>query len=310
MFALSQYALIAATILVVLGIAATIANLARTPATRDPLAPAAVTVGTARGVGQASGVGTATLARPTAVVAHDGPRLGEYATLVTRVALLVLTVGLAASAAATGHGPFSNQHEFAVSFAWGILAAYVFFEWRYHVRALAILVLPFAAAMLLYAVTVDAKPGPLVPALQNSLLLTAHVFTAVLAYGAAAVACAAGIAYLAAPHIHLKAMPTRAFIDEMGYRAVMVAFPLMTVMIVLGAIWADIAWGKYWSWDPKETAALVTWLIYGAYLHARVAAGWRGERAAYLLILGFVAVLFTFFGNYFFGGLHSYGGQA
>ena len=89
----------------------------------------------------------------------------------------------------------------------------------------------------------------------------------------------------------------------------MIAYPLLTVMIILGAIWADIAWGRYWSWDPKETAALVTWLIYGAYLHARVARGWRGDRSAYLLILGFVAILFTFFGNYFFGGLHSYGGS-
>ena len=72
--------------------------------------------------------------------------------------------------------------------------------------------------------------------------------------------------------------------------------------------WADVAWGSYWSWDPKETASLVTWLIYGAYLHARVVRGWRGDRAAWLLVVGFGAVLFTYFGNLFFGGLHSYGG--
>ena len=86
----------------------------------------------------------------------------------------------------------------------------------------------------------------------------------------------------------------------------MIAYPLLTVMIILGAIWADIAWGRYWSWDPKETAALVTWLIYGGYLHARVVRDWRGKRAAWLLVLGFAAVLFTYFGNLFFGGLHSY----
>ena len=80
-----------------------------------------------------------------------------------------------------------------------------------------------------------------------------------------------------------------------------------TVMNILGAIWANIAWGRYWSWDPKETAALMTWLIYGAYIHARVTKDWRGNRSAWLLILGFVAVIFTFFGNHWFGGLHSYG---
>ena len=87
----------------------------------------------------------------------------------------------------------------------------------------------------------------------------------------------------------------------------MVGFPMMALVIILGALWADIAWGTYWSWDPKETASLVTWLIYGGYLHARVMRGWRGERSAALLILGFGATLFTYYGNLFFGGLHSYG---
>jgi cytochrome c-type biogenesis protein CcsB len=95
-------------------------------------------------------------------------------------------------------------------------------------------------------------------------------------------------------------------LDEIAYRAVMVGFPMMALVLILGALWAQIAWGSYWSWDPKETASLVTWLIYGGYLHARVVRGWRGQRSALLLILGFGATLFTYFGNYFFGGLHSY----
>ena len=81
---------------------------------------------------------------------------------------------------------------------------------------------------------------------------------------------------------------------------------MLTIMIVLGAVWANTAWGRYWGWDPKETAALVTWLIYGAYLHARVTRGWQGTRSAVLLLVGFLAVLFAYFGNHFFGGLHSY----
>ena len=85
-----------------------------------------------------------------------------------------------------------------------------------------------------------------------------------------------------------------------GYKAVIITFPMLTIMIILGSVWANIAWGRYWSWDPKETAALVTWLIYGAYLHARVVRDWRGSKSAWLLVLGFAAILFTYFGNLFF----------
>ena len=80
----------------------------------------------------------------------------------------------------------------------------------------------------------------------------------------------------------------------------------MTLVIVLGALWADIAWGRYWGWDPKETASLVTWLIYAVYLHTRIVNKWQGKKSAILLVIGFIAVLFTFFGNYIFSGLHSY----
>jgi ABC-type transport system involved in cytochrome c biogenesis permease subunit len=82
----------------------------------------------------------------------------------------------------------------------------------------------------------------------------------------------------------------------------------MALVIILGAVWADTAWGRYWGWDPKETASLITWLIYGGYLHARAVHGWHGGRSAVLLVAGFAAVLFTYFGNLFFGGLHSYSG--
>jgi cytochrome c-type biogenesis protein CcsB len=217
-------------------------------------------------------------------------------------------VCLVARTVETGHGPFANQYEFSVAFGWGVLAAYVFAEWQYHVRTLALVVLPIAAALLAYAMTVGSAAIPLVPALQNSQLLTLHVAFAILAYGALSVACAAGVLYLIQPESGRKGLPRPELLDEIAYRAVIVAFPMLTLVIVLGAVWANQAWGTYWSWDPKETASLVTWLIYGAYLHARVARGWRGRKAAWLLMLGFAAVLFTFFGNLFFGGLHAYSG--
>lgn len=207
----------------------------------------------------------------------------------------------------TGHGPFSNQHEFAVSFVLGILGAYLVVEFLYQVRALSLAVLPIAAVLLLYSMSLDAGVQPLIPALQNNLLLTLHVGFAILAYGAAAVSCGAAVLYLLHPRLRLRNLPARDLFDDIGYKAATVTFPMLTIMIVLGAVWANTAWGRYWGWDPKETAALVTWLIYGAYLHARVTRGWQGTRSAVLLLVGFVAVLFAYFGNHFFGGLHSYG---
>ncbi len=235
-----------------------------------------------------------------------GGVLAGFGSRLTQVALLLLTVAMISRGIAIGHAPYSNQYEFAVAFAWGMTAAYVFFEMRYRVQLVALAVLPIAIAMLLYARALGGQANPLIPALQNRWLLAVHVAAAVLAYGAAAVACAAAALYLLRPRLNIRGLPSRDTLDELGYRAAITAYPLLTIMLILGAIWADLAWGTYWNWDPKETAALTTWLIYGAYLHARVVRDWRGERAAGLLILGFVSVLFTYFGNLFFGGLHAY----
>ncbi|MHB8891712.1 MAG: c-type cytochrome biogenesis protein CcsB [Candidatus Limnocylindrales bacterium] len=241
----------------------------------------------------------------------SGPRtaaIGRYATMLAWVATLALLAALVFRTIATGHGPFANMYEFSMAFAFGILIAYMYFEHRYHQRILALVSLPVALGMMLYAATVPADIQPLVPALQNSLLLTVHVATAIVAYGSFAIAFAASALYLVQPEGGRWGLPKPQVLDEIGYRAVVVGFPFLTLTIILGAVWADTAWGSYWSWDPKETASLVTWLIYGAYLHARVMRGWRGNRAAWLLVLGFAATLFTYFGNLIFGGLHSYSG--
>jgi len=232
--------------------------------------------------------------------------LGWYSDRLLELSFVVLTISLVLRSIVTGHAPFANQFEFSTAFAWAVVGCFVYFEWRYKIRGLALLVLPITVALLFYASNLESDVSPLIPALQNSLLLTLHVFTAVIGNGAAAVSFAAAVLFLLHRHIPWKIPPSEEVLEEIGYRAVVLAFPMLTLMIVLGALWADTAWGRYWSWDPKETAALVTWLIYGAYLHARVIAGWRGNRAAWLLILGFVAVLFTFLGNHWFGGLHSY----
>ena len=230
----------------------------------------------------------------------------RYAGILTINAFVFLTASLVMRAIATGHGPFASMFEFSIAFAWGILALHLYFQARYGLRTLGVLVLPVTIGLLGYAATVPNNVEPLVPALQNQLLLTVHVAVAVIAYGAFTVAFAAAVLYLLQRNDTVRWLPRSTVLDEIGYKAVIVGFPLLAVTILLGAIWAEIAWGSYWTWDPKETASLATWLIYGGYLHARVVRDWRGQRSAYLLIGGFAATLLTYYGNLFFGGMHSY----
>lgn len=234
--------------------------------------------------------------------------LATYGTLITWLAFAFVSASLIFRTIHVGHGPFSNMYEFSVAFAWGALGAYLYFERKYHLRTIGLIALPVALGMLLYATAIPATAEPLVPALQNNLLLTVHVAVAIVAYGTFTVAFGAALLYLIQPPEGRRGLPKLEILDEISYRAVIVGYPFLTLVIVLGAVWAEQAWGRYWGWDPKETASLVTWLIYGAYLHARVVRGWTGRRAAWLLMLGFAATLFTYFGNLFFGGLHSYSG--
>jgi cytochrome c-type biogenesis protein CcsB len=222
-------------------------------------------------------------------------------------ALIALTGYLVIRVIITGHSPLSNQHEFAVSFTWAIVLAYVIAEWRFRFRLVSVVVIPISIALTVYAMTQDAGVEPLVPALQNNLMLPLHVGFAILSYGAAAVGFGAAIAYLVYPKLKNQIPGRRERFDDLGYRATVISFPLLTLMILIGAIWAETAWGRFWGWDPKETSAFIAWLVYAGYLHSRVVMGWRGKRSAILLIIGFVAALFAFFSNHFLGGLHSYG---
>jgi cytochrome c-type biogenesis protein CcsB len=104
-------------------------------------------------------------------------------------------------------------------------------------------------------------------------------------------------------------LPSLATLDRIAYRTAIVAFPVYTFAVIAGALWAEVAWGRYWGWDPKETCAFVTWVIYAAYLHARSTAGWRGNRAAWISVAGFASIMFNlFFVNMVVSGLHSYAG--
>lgn len=234
--------------------------------------------------------------------------IGKSATIVTWLGVAFLTLALVLRTIVSGRGPFANMYEYTVSFSWGVALSYLALERQLKSRALGTFVIPIAGLLLLYAITLPSAIEPLVPALQNNLLLTVHVSVAIFAYGMFGVAFGSATMYLlqtgSSP---VSWMPRADALDDVSYKSVIIGVPLFALVIILGAYWGNIAWGRYWGWDPKETASLVTWLIYLAYLHARVVSGWKGKRAAYLLIVGFIATLFTFFGvNLFLSGLHSY----
>ncbi|OGO06576.1 MAG: c-type cytochrome biogenesis protein CcsB [Chloroflexi bacterium RBG_13_57_8] len=223
------------------------------------------------------------------------------------LALALVTISIISRAVASGHGPFSNMYEFSLAFSWGIIIVSLFFLWRYRITIIGAVGLALALGMLIFASTLPSRVLPLVPALQQSVLLSVHVASAVISYGALAVGFSTAVIYLLVRGRRVAWLPQPELLENISYRTVIVGFPFLTLTIILGAVWANIAWGRPWGWDPKETASLVTWLIFAAYLHARIIAGWRGARSALLLVIGFLAILFTFFGNYIFSGLHSYG---
>ncbi len=206
----------------------------------------------------------------------------------------------------TGHGPFSGMYEFAIAFSWGIVGLGVLYWLRYRVMLVSGAAALIALALMIFAAFQSSQAAELVPALQQSFLLSTHVAAAALSYGAFTIGFIASILFLMQRKTVKSWMPSPEKLDRISYNSVIVGFPLLTLVIILGAIWAEEAWGRYWSWDPKETAALVTWLFYVGYLHTRVVKGWAGTRSAVLVVIAFIAVVFTFFGNYFFEGLHAY----
>jgi len=220
-----------------------------------------------------------------------------------------LGVALIARAIVVGRGPWGNLYEFTISFAFGICAAAIIFDRKQRLPALSTIAYGVALALLAYATTLPNAVVDLVPALQHPFLLTIHVGMAMLSYGIFAFAFAAGVAYLLQGDTdRFSWLPPAKRLDLVAFRAVTVAFPLFAGMLILGSIWASIAWSRFWGWDPKETSALATWLIYAVYLHARSQRGWQGRPAALLLVIGFVAVLLTYSGNLWFTGLHTYSG--
>jgi len=219
-----------------------------------------------------------------------------------------------------GHIPVSNLYEVFILFAVITALIYLFYERRYQVRNLGgfvLLVISAAVAFQLwYAFEKQAyEIQPLVPALQ-SYWMKIHVPANFIGYGTFAMAAMIGVAYLLVSWCQVKnpkgrfveSMPPLALMDELMYKSIALGFAFFTLATILGALWAAEAWGGYWSWDPKETWALIVWLNYAAWLHMRMTKGWSGRPMAWWAVIGLFVTLFAFLGvNMFLSGLHSYG---
>jgi len=213
-----------------------------------------------------------------------------------------------------GHAPLSNMYESLVFFSFTLGCIHMIYEKKYRNPAIGTFAAPIAFLAMAYA---SLAPGindriqPLIPALKSNWLI-AHVVTCFLGYAAFAIAFGISILYLASQQNSGGGKDTPSFfpshkiLEELTHQMVMFGFLFLTIGIITGSVWANSAWGSYWSWDPKETWSLITWFIYATMLHARMMRGWHGRRIAWLSIIGFTAVLFTYFGVNYLPGLHSY----
>ena len=221
------------------------------------------------------------------------------------------TLTLIARGVGAGRLPLTNQYEFASSFAWGICLCALIFLRRFRFQALGAFITPVIFLVIGYAALQSKEIRGLMPALQSNWLAI-HVSTAIISYGAFGVSCAISAMYLLRRRMGGNAfwrehIPEEEKLDLISYRAVSLGFLFLTFVIITGAIWAESAWGSYWSWDPKETWALITWFIYAIYLHLRISRGWRGRAAAIFAVVGFACVIFTYIGvNTLIPGIHSY----
>jgi len=227
----------------------------------------------------------------------------------------VVTRGLAADRV-----PWGNMYEYSSVICLAAVTAYLYLLTRQPVRYLGGLVmLPVVVTLGIASTVLYAPAQPLVPAL-NSYWIKIHTSAAMISSGIFMVAFAATVLYLvkdvverrqlaSGGEVRPSRLPSAEAIDRVAYRTTAFAFPIWTFAVIAGAIWAQEAWGRYWGWDPKETWAFITWVVYAGYLHARATAGWKGRVAAYIGIVGFVTLMFTYYAvNLWIVGKHSYAG--
>lgn len=224
------------------------------------------------------------------------------------------TVNIIVRFFASGYLPITGMHHATSFFAWCILAIFFALQYRYKIGIIGSFILPIVFLLMLLSSTFSRQIIPLPPVLQ-SYWFDIHIILAFTGNAAFAIAFGIGVMYLLQEHYLKKKrlsglfhrLPNLQILDEVNYRLITIGFPLLTLAIITGALWAESAWGGYWRWDPKEVWSLITWIIYALVLHLRISKGWRGKKAAIISIIGFLSVLFTFFGvNLLMKSLHSF----
>jgi len=238
--------------------------------------------------------------------AFRNEQIGKIATWILAIGLLCQTVALILRTVEVKHAPFVTIYETMVFWSWLIALIYLIFQFKYRIRVMGAFVTPLAFLAIVIASLFSSRTEDLVPALQSHWL-EFHIATCFIGYACFAVSFAAGLVYLIKRTDKPDSMLSKDSLDMIGYKSITVGFPFLTLGIISGAIWGNVAWGRYWGWDPKETWSLITWFIYALYLHLRIVSKWKAKHCAIVSIVGLLAVIFTFFGvNFLLSGLHAY----
>lgn len=227
------------------------------------------------------------------------------AKILSALTAAIAVVLLVARIIASGDLPFANGLDFGFWINAVLLIVLLVLTFKFELAVAGCVIFPIVAGLSIWMTSFNLANQPAAPALR-SYWLDFHVSSAILAYAAFLFSFVFSLLVLASSKKQFAKLPDKETLGEWAYRAVLVGVTFQTVMLITGSVWAEYAWGAYWSWDPKETWALITWFIYAIYLHLRVR-GWSNERLTWLNIIGFAAMVFTFFGvSYLLPGLHSY----
>ncbi len=221
------------------------------------------------------------------------------------------TLGLAMLVSQLRQMPVTTLPQTFSLFAWAIVGSYLAFQLKFNIRILGTFVSPLAVVFMLLS---SAIPGRVIPNSQlfKSFWLTLHVATMFIGMAIFALAFCAGIMYLLQERqiktksfgLLYRRLPSLEVLDSLNYVCLTFGFPLITIGLISGFVYAGAVWQSFWHWDPKEILSVVTWLIYAVLLHERLAVGWRGRRAAIMAIIGFSVILVTFVGTSFILEVH------
>ena len=254
-----------------------------------------------------AGFFTALLLAAANLFSRQQRRFAATTTIVLAAGAVAQTVYLILRWVASGRAPSSNMFESLVLFAWAVVVVSLALQFRLRILALGAATALLALLALAYASTFESKMQPLMPALRSNWL-TVHVFTCFLGYGGVGMAFLASTGYLLSFRATLPSRHCLGEALEMATaKTISFGFLFLTIGIISGAVWANSAWGTYWSWDPKQNWSLITWFVYAVFLHCWYMRGWRGKRAAWISIVGFLSVIFSYVGvNFLLSGFHSY----